>query len=364
VTRPSPIGSAGPATEARRAFLLALAALPLAARAGAAAPRLLAAWDAEGSHHVGLLAQGARGWRIHAQLELPTRAHGLAVQAGGHLLVVARRPGDWLLRWHPRSGRTQWHWIADDRRFNGHTLVLGDRLYTTETALDSGAGLLVERDARTLERRGEWPAGGIDTHALLSDGRGGIWLANGGIPTQPETGRAKLDLAHMDSSLARLDARTGRITAQWRLADPRLSLRHLAWRGRTLAVALQAQHDDAAQRESAPVLAVLDDAFDAGSRLRTLTAPQALDGYGGDVAAGPQGFAVSCPRVNGVARWDAEGRWLGLAPHPEACALAATPQGQWAAGPAGWLALGSATGTPLAWPQPMAPDNHAVLLGL
>lgn len=352
------------ATEARRTFLLALAVLPLAARAGTTPTQLLAAWDnADGGHRVGLLAPDAAGWRIRHELELPTRAHGLALQPGGPLLVVARRPGDWLLRWEPRSSRTQWHWITEDRRFNGHALALGAHIYTTETDLASGAGLLVQRDMRTLARRAEWPAGGVDTHALLSDGQHSLWLANGGIPSQAETGRAKLDLAQMDSSLARLDARTGRVSAQWRLADPRLSLRHLAWRGRALAIALQAQHDDTAQREAAPVLAVLDDAFDAGARLRILAAPQPLGGYGGDVAAGPQGFAVSCPRVNGVARWDAEGRWLGLAPHPEACALVATPQGQWAAGPAGWLALGTAAdATP--WPQRMAPDNHAVLVGL
>jgi len=352
------------ATETRRSFLLALAALPLAARAGTAPTRLLAVWDQDdGAHRVGLLASAAAGWRIQHELDLPTRAHGLAVQADGQCLVVARRPGDWLLRWAPRSGRTQWHWIDDDRRFNGHALALGAHLYTTETDLASGAGLLVQRDTRTLARRAEWPAGGVDTHALLSDGQHSLWLANGGIPSQAETGRAKIDLAKMDSSLARVDARSGRVTTQWRLSDPRLSLRHLAWRGRSLAIALQAQHDDTAQREAAPVLAVLDDAFDAGARLHLLSAPLPLGGYGGDVAAGPQGFAVSCPRVNGVARWDGDGRWLGLVPHPEACALVATPQGQWAAGPTGWLALGTAAEA-APWPQHMAPDNHAVLVGL
>ena len=39
----------------------------------------------------------------------------------------------------------------------------------------------------------------------------------------------------------RLDATMGRLMGQWRLQDPRLSLRHLAWGpdGKTLGIALQ-----------------------------------------------------------------------------------------------------------------------------
>jgi hypothetical protein len=43
------------------------------------------------------------------------------------------------------------------------------RLYITETDLDSGAGLIGVRDAKTLEKLAEWPTHGIDPHQLVWD---------------------------------------------------------------------------------------------------------------------------------------------------------------------------------------------------
>jgi hypothetical protein len=56
---------------------------------------------------------------------------------------------------------------------------------------------------------------------------------------------------------------------------------------------------------------------------------QLLAGYGGDIAPAGGGFAVSCPRANGVALWRADGQWMGFLPLQEACALAAAlaPEG-------------------------------------
>lgn len=145
----------------------------------------------------------------------------------------------------------------------------GRTLYTTEMDLDTGAGPLGVRDAASLEKRAEWPTHGIDPHQLVWDAvhPGRLIVANGGVPTRPETGRLKLDLERMDSSLVALDAGSGSLCGQWRLDDARLSLRHLAWgrvEGRPLlGIALQAEHDDAAQRTDASVLALFD-----GARLR------------------------------------------------------------------------------------------------
>ncbi|ANY60835.1 hypothetical protein MA05_00350 [Comamonas aquatica] len=70
----------------------------------------------------------------------------------------------------------------------------------------------------------------MDPHQLLLDRDGSLVVANGGIPTQPETGRRKLRLDHMDSSIVRLRPQDrGALAGQWQLPDPRLSLRHLAW---------------------------------------------------------------------------------------------------------------------------------------
>ncbi|MCZ8258333.1 MAG: DUF1513 domain-containing protein [Polaromonas sp.] len=345
---------AGPFTLQRRQWLVhatayaAALAAPMAAPALAAvrAPRLAAAWEGQDGYQVGVLAPRGAALAVSAALDVPTRAHGVWVEAGGTLLAVARRPGDWLLRWKPDGNQgakaIAWGWIEPDRAFNGHVVASpdGKLLYTTETNLETGQGLIGLRDAATLEKTGEWPTHGMDPHELLLDADGSLVVANGGIPALPETGRLKIHMDRMDASLVRLDTRSGELRGQWRLADQRLSLRHIAWAEgvsgqRLLGIALQAEHDDAAAKAGAPVLAIFN-----GQKLQTRAAGpgQLLAGYGGDIAPVGGGFAVSCPRANGVALWRADGEWAGFLPLQEACALAAVaPQkneasGLWAAG--------------------------------
>jgi hypothetical protein len=305
----------------RRRFCGLAAALAGWPAAGwtAARPVLLAgAWDQADGHRVGVLRAGASAIVPQASVQVPTRAHEVLIESPGRLIAVARRPGDWLLRWRPGRGEPDWVWAEPGRAFSGHALLSADRrrLFTTETDLDNGAGLIGVRDAATLEKQAEWLTHGIDSHELMLDG-GTLLVANGGVLTQPETGRLKRDLDRMDSSLVRLDLADGALRGQWRLADRRLSLRHLARHGARIGIALQAEHDNAAVRETAPVLAVFD-----GARLRAAPSPIALNGYGGDIAATEQGFAVSCPRANRVAHFAADGGWQHGFELAEACALA------------------------------------------
>jgi hypothetical protein len=294
--------------------------------------QLAAAWEAAHGYQVGVLAYRGDALQVSAALDVPTRAHGVWAERGGTLLAVARRPGDWLLRWRPEGegGATAiaWAWAEPDRAFNGHVIAGpgGKTLYTTETNLETGQGLIGLRDAGTLEKMGEWPTHGMDPHELLLDGDGSLVVANGGIPALPETGRLKIHMNRMDASLVRLDTRNGALLGQWRLADKRLSLRHMAWGlapaaggPRALGIALQAEHDDIAAKIASPVLALFD-----GQKLRTCTAGagQVLAGYGGDIAWAAGGFAVGCPRANGVAVWQSDGHWTGFFPLQEACAVA------------------------------------------
>ena len=332
---------------------------------------LAAAWERQGSFHIGLLSvhEGAgQPISVRASLEVPTRAHGLAVLPDGAVVTTSRRPGDWLLRWSP-GREPQWLWQAGERSFNGHVLTSPDgrRLYTTETDIETGASWIGVRDARSLEKTAEWPTHGIDAHELVWDGAtASLIVANGGVPTAPETGRAKRDLGRMDSSLVRLDAGTGALRGQWRLDDPRLSLRHLAWSPdrRTLGIALQAEHDDATAKNAAPVLALFD-----GQGLRAVPTParlaQSLHGYGGSMAATAAGWAVSCPRANGIATFSPQGEWQGLVPLPEVCPLAVRGGALWAGGLNASLQDAFAA-QPLAHPHgpPLAGarlDNHWVL---
>ncbi len=340
----------------RRAALAAMAAglgvwalAPRAAwsrAAGHGVVQLAAAWEHQGSFHIGVLSTpSGAGQALHVRtsLSVPTRAHGLCVLPGGDVVAAARRSGDWLVRWQPGRGtEPQWLWQDGERTFNGHVLASPDgrQLYTTETDAETGASWVTVRDARTLQKTAEWPTHGIDAHELVWDmrhtasGAPTLIVANGGVPTAPETGRVKRDLHSMDSSLVRLNARTGQLLGQWRLeTDPRLSLRHLAWSpdGRTLGIALQAEHDDVARKNAAPVLALF-----GGTTLHAVPTPDAiaaqLRGYGGSMAATPTGWAVSCPRAHGIATFSLHGEWRGLMPLPEVCPLAVHGGTLWSGG--------------------------------
>ena len=355
----------------RRSFLAACAALacaPALSRAGGVKlPRLAAAWQGKNGYQVGILQATADDLRVTAAIDVPTRAHALYQESGGTLLAIARRPGDWLLRWDADGKPLAWRWIEPRRAFTGHVVGDGQTLYITETDLDTGAGLIGVRDAVTLEKRAEWPTHGIDPHQLVWDVRhpGALIVANGGVPTRPETGRAKVDLDRMDSSLARLDATTGELLGQWRLADRRLSLRHLAWNGDFLGIALQSEHDSPEAKAAAPVLAVFDGETD-GETLVPVPAPQSLAGYGGDIASIQtpvgKGFAVSCPRAQGIALFAANGVWLGLIPLAEACALAASAEQVWGGGRSSVLALTRAMPMQAAFVPDIRLDNHWISL--
>ncbi len=309
-----------------RAAVLALPALPAlgsSAHGEAPTPRHLgAAWnDAQNQSWLGLLTstRSQDALRVLHRIALPSRAHGVLVDTQGALVAVARRPGDWMLRWTPGQAEAQWCWSAPDRRFCGHVIQTPDGLLTTETDLENNQGLLVLRDTPSLETVAEWPTHGIDPHMVLADSDGSLLVANGGVPTLPETGRVKLARAGMDSSLVRLQPGSGSLIGQWRLDDPRLSIRHLARHADgTVGISLQAEHDDTRARQQAPLLALFD-----GKQLRTSTqAPQPLAGYGGDIIATPEGFALAATRANLLTRWSAQGAWQGSHVLQEACPLA------------------------------------------
>ncbi|MBN9407984.1 MAG: DUF1513 domain-containing protein [Burkholderiales bacterium] len=366
------------------AVLLGSWALPSLAsvRPGA---RFAAAWEDASGYRLGVLSAQPGRLGVQASLEVPTRAHGLLAEAGGTMLSVARRPGDWLLRWGRDGQPVAWHWIEPDRAFNGHVIASADghHLYTTESDLETGHGLIGVRDAASLEKLAEWPTQGMDPHELLLDTDGSLLVANGGIPALPETGRLKIHLDRMDASVVRLrtagtgaEARTGELVGQWRLPDRRLSLRHMAWghdgQGRALlGIALQAEHADAQARIAAPVLAVFD-----GQELRTVDAPHTLAGYGGDIAFASGCFAVSCPRANRVSLFDARAggstRWAADVALPEACALLVDQDGTagaslWAGGREESVAVGgvderTVATLPRIGSAPLRLDNHWVVL--
>lgn len=306
--------------------------------------------------------------QVLAEQAIPSRAHGLLPLPDGGFVAVAARPGRWLMRCDAQGDVVQRWSMADDtppRGFDGHVEASADGawLYTVETDPATGMGWISVRDAATLQRVAHFSSGGIDPHQLLLAPDGHLVVANGGIVRDLQ-GR-KIAAERMDSSLVRLDGRSGQLLGQWRLPDARLSLRHIAWSQGLkplLGIALQAEHDRTEQRAEAPILALWD-----GQTLSLPSADASGGGYAGDIAAVPGGgFVLSAQRQR-----------LGLWWHPaqpavltrvaeltEPCALVASADGgvvlSAARGLARWHAQLPAR--MLAWPVPLAPDNHAVRL--
>jgi uncharacterized protein len=348
-----------PTVISRRRWLLSAAGLSLAATPSAwaqSASDIVLGWDdPTGAHWVGVLRIDGDAATVIYRIAVPTRAHGLLSLADGAVIAIARRPGDWMLRWMPDKEPPRWLWADDERRFNGHALASpdGNALLCTEADSDSGAGWLVRRDARTLAATGAWPTGGIDPHDIEALDGGRVLVANGGVATRPETGRTKVDPAAMDSSLVCMDTADGRTLQSWRLADRRLSLRHLARRtDGTVGVAMQAEHDDPAERAASPMLALLD----AGLHALQPTAIRG-SGYAGDIAATASGWAVACPRDSRVMLCSVDGRLVDSVPLNEACALVDSPSGAVAFGHDGVWVERSVNAR---LPQGVLPDNHAV----
>ncbi len=346
--------------------------------------RLAAAWRSHGStadcgrdcDQVGVieLDWATREARVTASLPVQGRAHGLLAEADGGFLAVATRPGRWLLRCDAQGLLQTRHLIDSEnplRTLGGHVLTSanGQWLYTTETDTRDGSGWIGVRDRRTLARVAQWPTHGLDPHHLTLDSSGALVVLNGGIPRTADGKPVRLHA--MDPSLVLLDPNTGALRGQWRLDDPRLSLRHLAWSLPTepgqppvLGIALQTQHDNTAERLEAPVLALWD-----GQALRLANRRPAAAGYGGDIAPGPGGgFIVSGQRVGEGLLWhpDAPERWTTIAQLTEPCALAAWPDRGGVLMAAGrGVGFWHPTLPPamLPWPTAMAPDNHWVVLG-
>lgn len=285
------------------AALLGAAHAPVLARQ---ASHIAASWqDDQGQAWLGLLQPQQGSLQVQAKQALPDRAHGIVWAPDGSVLTTARRPGDWLLRWWPSTGRTQWRWSEPGQHFNGHLLRRHDGHWlSTETDLANGEGLLALRDRNTLEKLESWPSGGRDPHALLADGDHHVLIANGGLLLEAASGRRVLSGGPPTSNLSRVAIGSGE-QKSWRLEDPWLSIRHLARsaNGR-VGIALQAQHAQVQTRARAPLLALWD-----GQAL--LTAPDSAlagDGYAADICAAPGGgFWLSAP-ASGLLVFGDDGR--------------------------------------------------------
>ena len=304
----------------RRSFLRGAAGLggatliPAVGWAAAGAPHYLAAAALpDGSYWLlGLTEDGAETFR----LPLPDRGHAAAAHpARPEAVAFARRPGTFAVVIDCAEGRevARLH-SPKDRHFYGHGAFTpdGTLLFTTENAIVQGTGRLGVWDASDGYRRiGEVETGGAGPHEvrLMPDGRR-LAVANGGIETDPTSGRAELNLATMVSTLAYVDAETGQVVDVLGLAPEYrlLSIRHLAAsRDGILAAALQWQ---GSELDSPPLLAVHRAGHD---RLELLAADERTQrhtrNYAGSVAITDDGrrAAYTAPRGNMMLIFDLTG---------------------------------------------------------
>lgn len=378
--------------------------------------RIATAWqrpatgETEGRHCVAVLQVHWAEGRVQVLAEhtLPSRAHGLLARPDGGCVVVANRPGRWLMRLDAQGNVAQRLSLEAERpprTLNGHVEAGTDGawLYTTETDPATGAGWLSVRDPQTLVRVAQFESHGIDPHQLLPGPDAAdptLMVANGGI-ARDALGR-KLPTP-MAPALVQLDARTGALRGRWTLPDPQLSLRHMAWNTAwntawngvskapstadadspplRLGLALQAEHAALQARATAPVLAVwqaapaapLQGEERAGAARLTLQGAGAAarllgGGYAGDIAAAPGGGFVLSAQKQGRALWWHPARPEDLTPVAqvtEPCGLLPLPEGGGVALSAGrGLARWHLDEAPrmLPWPALLAPDNHWVAL--
>ncbi|MCB1855914.1 MAG: DUF1513 domain-containing protein [Pseudomonadales bacterium] len=315
---------------------LLLAGLPgLAARAAAAnRERWVAAQgDSSDSYSLGWLdgeGTGSRatftGFRGHAVLQHALRADSV--------VFVARRPGTRALEVDLASGDIIGGFgCAPGRHLFGHGCFSGDGavFFTTEGDIAAGVGRIVVRDADSYRILEDWPSHGIGPHdiRLLPDGKT-LVVANGGILTRPATGREPLNLDTMCSTLSYIDAASGTLLDEYRVAEPKASIRHLdvAADG-TVAFAIQLQRAAAGHDRSVPLAGV----HRPGEALTLFSEPDAvianLRDYVGSVAicgaSRVAGFAS--PHGNLAAFWCADsGELRGYHRLRDVCGIAVSPR--------------------------------------
>ncbi|WP_415214800.1 DUF1513 domain-containing protein, partial [Shinella sp.] len=214
------------------AFVASLGAGPAFALARADAVFASGYMDRDGRFGIAVLAEDGT---VIDRTALPARSHGMAFSpATNHLVAFARRPGTFALV-IDRSGRAALRTIAaaQERHFFGHGCFSPDGrlLYASENDFDANRGVIGLYDARDGYRRiGEYSTYGIGTHDLsVSDDGRLLIAANGGIETHPDFGRTKLNLDHMEPSLALIDAATGALVERHALPEKlrQLSTRHI-----------------------------------------------------------------------------------------------------------------------------------------
>lgn len=191
------------------------------------------------------------------------RGHGVFQHAlhKNSIIFLSRRPGTRGLELNLASGEIVGEFnCRPGNHLFGHGCFSRDGrvLFTTEANAKTATGQIVVRDAKNYKVLDEWSSHGVGPHdiRLLPQGKT-LVVANGGILTRTDSGRRPLNLATMNSSLSYIDATTGVLIDDHRVAEAKSSIRHLdvAVDG-TVAFAIQLQREAAGHNLTVPLAGV------------------------------------------------------------------------------------------------------------
>jgi len=259
--------------------------------------------------------------RLHDVLVHPTQTE---------ICAPARRPGDLL--WIVDKNREVYEVAAPEgRHYCGHGAYApdGGTLFVAENDYDNERGVIGFYDANNgYQRQGDIFSGGIGPHQLKvhPDGKH-LVMANGGILTHPDTGRAKLNLDTMQPNLSLIDMKTHKIVESVQLpADiHHLSLRHIDVT--PLGAVVFGVQDQQRPLGTQPMVGI----WTPGRAPRLFATPSGgwsiMNGYVGSIAVDQAGqtAAAAAPRGGVVVFWDIPtGEALGVYSAQDVCGVART----------------------------------------
>lgn len=272
--------------------------------------------------------------KIAFEIPLPARGHAAAAHPyRSEAVTFARRPGTYALVVDCTSGVPIAQLTAPTgRHFYGHGTFSGDgvRLFTTENDFERAIGIVGVWDASDgYTRIGEFRSGGVGPHdiRLMPDGNT-LVVANGGIETHPDSGRAKLNISTMRPNLAFLDLE-GTVLEITQLSAElsKNSIRHLAISADGgVAFAMQWQGD---AFEHPPLIGVRKSDGSVALLEADLASQSQMQGYAGSIAMdNRRRVATTSPRGGLCQVFDAEaGHLLKNIALADVCGVAVSDDG-------------------------------------
>ena len=266
--------------------------------------------------------------KLKHNYDLPSRGHSFAVSDGNYLVAIGRRPANFFLVIDLRSQRSTVVYADIDRRFYGHGVFspAGEYLYLTENDLQTGMGKVgVYLVANGFKKIKEFSSFGIGPHDIAFDKHNQqIVIANGGIKTHPATGRKKLNIESMQSSLVHIDPITGEMLGKTQLANELRfnSIRHLALDSLgNVYISLQNQKPN----KQECLLAIFNS--DTKSIVPCeipITVSGKLNNYLGDICLdqSEQYFMATSPRGDQALIYDSSGQFLDAVTISDVCGVA------------------------------------------